>query len=466
MRQRGGPSVFGSPVLIGAITVLVLIVAVFLSYNANKGLPFVPTYDLKAEVPNAASLVVGNDVRIGGERVGAVSDIQAVRHDDGSTSAILDLKLDKAVDPLPRDSTLIVRPRSALGLKYVQIARGRSDEGYQPGDTMALTQAKPEPVEIDEVFNIFNAQTRRGIQRNLTGFGDGFAGRGQDLNDAIGALRPLLTYLDPVARNLSDSETRLRRLFQALGRAAAEVAPVAEEQAALFRNMETTFAALASVRGELQQFISDSPETLDVAIRELPAQRPFLRNSAAFFRELAPGVRVLPATLPDLADAAEIGTRTLRRTPPLNERLEDVFRSLDEFVADPNVPRGIRRLRALNQDLRPTLDYVTPAQTVCNYATLWFRNISSLLSEGDGKGTWQRFIQVAPPPEPNNEGGPASAPANGPTAFLHSNPFPNVAAPGQDRECEAGNEDWISGRQAIGNVSGNQGTRTDGQVGD
>ena len=61
--------------LIGAATTLVVIVAVFLAYNANSGLPFVPTYELKVEVPNAANLVKGNDVRIGGTRVGAVATI-------------------------------------------------------------------------------------------------------------------------------------------------------------------------------------------------------------------------------------------------------------------------------------------------------------------------------------------------------------------------------------------------------
>ena len=55
-----------NPVLIGAATVLVVLVAVFLSYNANKGLPFVPTYQLKAELPNGAKLVPGNEVRAGG----------------------------------------------------------------------------------------------------------------------------------------------------------------------------------------------------------------------------------------------------------------------------------------------------------------------------------------------------------------------------------------------------------------
>ena len=32
-------------------------IAVFLAYNANNGLPFVPTYDLNVEVPDAAGLI-------------------------------------------------------------------------------------------------------------------------------------------------------------------------------------------------------------------------------------------------------------------------------------------------------------------------------------------------------------------------------------------------------------------------
>ena len=42
-RRRGGTAALtASPVLVGAVTLLVTIVAVFLSYNANSGLPFVP----------------------------------------------------------------------------------------------------------------------------------------------------------------------------------------------------------------------------------------------------------------------------------------------------------------------------------------------------------------------------------------------------------------------------------------
>ena len=52
MRSRGG-GIASNPVLIGAATVLVILVAVFLSYNANQGLPFVPTYQLNAQVTDA-----------------------------------------------------------------------------------------------------------------------------------------------------------------------------------------------------------------------------------------------------------------------------------------------------------------------------------------------------------------------------------------------------------------------------
>ena len=66
--RRSGAALAASPVLVGAVTLLVTIVAVFLSYNANSGLPFVPTYDLKANLPNASQLVKGFEVRIGGAR--------------------------------------------------------------------------------------------------------------------------------------------------------------------------------------------------------------------------------------------------------------------------------------------------------------------------------------------------------------------------------------------------------------
>ena len=81
MNRSSAPSLTSSPILIGAVTCLITVVAVFLSYNANEGLPFVPTYDVSVQVPDAAGLVAGNEVRIGGKRVGSVSAISAHQND-------------------------------------------------------------------------------------------------------------------------------------------------------------------------------------------------------------------------------------------------------------------------------------------------------------------------------------------------------------------------------------------------
>jgi virulence factor Mce-like protein len=462
MRSRGS-GIAGNPVLIGAATVLVVLVAVFLSYNANKGLPFVPTYQVEAEMPSAAQLVVGNDVKIGGSRVGAVAEIKPKTLDDGRVIAVLGLTLDKDAGPLPKDSTLMVRPRSALGLKYVEITRGKSSESFQDGDTIALAQAKT-PVELDEFLNMFDEQTRAASQANLEGFGTALAGRGESINTAIGSFRPLLRDIQPVMRNLSSPETGLERLVVELGDAAAIVAPAAEEQASMFRALDTTMAALREVRPEIQESITEGKPALDAGIENFPRQRPFLANTEGLMRELRPGVRALRTAAPVLSDALATGIRVLPKTPPLNRRLESLLEELQTFVNDPLVPRGIRSTNELVESLGPTLDYLAPTQTVCNYVTLWFRNISSLLSEGDRNGTWQRFIIVTTPQGPNNEGGPSSGPANGPSAdnHVHINPYPNTAAPGQPRECEAGNEPYLRGRTVTSNVPGTQPARTEG----
>jgi virulence factor Mce-like protein len=472
--RRGASSIAANPVLIGAATTLVTIVAVFLAYNANNGLPFVPTYELKADVPSAANLVRGNEVRIGGTRVGVVSTIVPKRHRDGSITALLTMKLQTSVKPLPKDSTLLIRPRSALGLKYVEITLGRrtlpdgrAAPGFANGDTIPLRNATPLPVEIDQVFNTFDQPTRTAQQVNLQEFGNGFASRGQGLNEALQAFPSLLGNLETVTRYLADPPTQLDNFFRQLGNAAGEAAPVAQQQASLFVNLDVTFRALAQVaRPFIQQSISEGPPTLDVAIRVFPFQRTFLGNSEALFRELRPGARALRFAAPTLADAFRIGRRTLVRSQILNRRLIPLFQSLERFATDPQVPLGVKDLNALAVALDPTLAYLTPAQTVCNYATLWFRNVASLLSEGDVNGTWQRFIVVVSPSGPNNEGGPSSRPANGggpndQANHLHTNPYPNTASPGQTRECEAANESYLAGQTVIGNVPGNQGTTHD-----
>jgi virulence factor Mce-like protein len=467
--MRGRTSFAASPTMVGALTVMIVVLAVFLAYNANNGLPFVPSYRISADVPNADLLVPSNEVRIGGVRVGVIEAIEPQQNEDGEISARLDLKLDRDVEELPVDSTLIVRARSALGLKYLEIDQGTSSEGYPPGSVIPITSATPEPVEIDEVLSTFDVPTQQAIREGLFEFGNALAGRGPDLNEAIGLLPSVLENLEPVMANLSAPETGLGRFVTSLAATAAEVAPVAEVQAQLFVDLDTTFTSLSEVaRPFIQETISETPPTLDAGTQALPVVRPFLAHSATLFEELQPGVETLAATAPVLTRAVETGTPALRASPQLNRELASTAEALERFNDDAGARDGLSRLDETINTLAPFVSFVTPAQTVCNYGSLLFRNFSNLASKGSSGGTWQRITVFEPPAGPNSEGTPSSAPANGggdPGNYLHYNPYPNTAAPGQTRECEAGNEPYAVGQQVIGNAPGNQGTVTADQPG-
>ena len=45
--------------------------------------------------------------------------------------------------------------------------------------------------------------------------------------------------------------------------------------------------------------------------------------------------------------------------------------------------------------------------------------------------------------------------------YLHSNPYPNTASPGQPKECEAGNETFQRGRTVLSNPPGTQSGKTE-----
>jgi ABC-type transporter Mla subunit MlaD len=469
MRNRGGiQGVASSPILVGAVTILVVIVAVFLAYNANNGLPFVSTYNLKAKVPNADALVKGNEIRIGGVRVGVVKSVTPVQEADGRVAAELKLSLDKSAEPLPVDSTVTIRPKSALGLKFLQVTPGDSAEGFEAGETIPLAAYSPEPVDIDEFFDMFDEPTRKAIRQNQAGFGNALAGRGPQLNEGIGALRRLAVSAGPVLRTLVAPSTDFDGFWRALEDLSATVAPVAETQATLFVALDRTFAAFARVsRPYIQETIEKGPRTLDAVNADLPAVRPFFRSSARFFTALKPGAKAIGETSPIIAEALHAGVPVLNASPVLNAQLQPTAEALVDFQNAPGVFNGFDLLIDTNNLLNPALRFIAPSQTTCNYVTLAFRNLANANSQGNDNGKWLNFITYEPPEGPNAEAGPASAPANGPARnnHLHFNPFPNTSAPGQPKGqgCEAGNEKYVAGKTVIGQTEV-WGTTTRGQV--
>ncbi len=389
-RSRAAASVVGSPVLLGAITVLVVIVAVFLAYNANQGLPFVPTYNVRVETPSAANLVEGNEVRVAGFRVGAVNAIRT-RNKNGQAIALLDLKLDKTVEPLPIDTQIVVRPRSVLGLKFLDLKPGTSAQKLEPGATLPL-QNSDTVVEFDDLLNTFDAQSRRDSQTSLAGFGDAFAGRGQSINIALQELPDLFKYLTPVMDTLNDPDTRLDQFFKNLGAAAAEAAPVAKVQAKLFTEMADTFEAFSASPPALQETISRQPPLYRAGLDKLPFQQAFLANFADLSNRLRPGAQELDRRLPTINAAIVEGTRTNRILPIYNRELEGVFAAIDHLAEDPNTLLALKDLTVTTNVLEPLVEQLAPYNTVCNQANYFFSGLADHAGDEGNDGTAQRIL--------------------------------------------------------------------------
>ncbi len=390
-----------SPTMVGAVTTLIAIVAVFLAYNSNNGLPFVPTYKVQAEICNASRLSPNNEVRIGGNRVGVVESIDTVQLEEASgcltasgdsstTAALLNLKLDEAAKPLPEDSTIRVRYRSSFGLKYLEVVRG-DGPGLDEGATLPVSQAQ-EQVEFDDIANTFDTPTRESSRDVLEGFGNAFAARGASLNQAITSLRPLFANLKPVSEALSDPTTNLVRFFPELADAARIIAPVAEDNASQFVNGAIAFGAISADEEALADTISSGPSLLETGIRALPPQQPFLRDFADFSRLLRPGVRDLRISLPVLNGAISRGAKVLPRTVQMNQDLEGALVEAEQLVDEPATKITLGRLGELFDEANSAAQYITPYQTVCSYWNYWFTFLPEHFGGEDAFGSAERLI--------------------------------------------------------------------------
>jgi ABC-type transporter Mla subunit MlaD len=379
---------------------------------------------------------------------------------------VVALKLDKTVDPLAVDTTVRTRPRSALGLKYIELTPGHQKKTFSPGATIPLKNAS-QPLELEDVNQLFDRKTRPNVREATAGFGDAFAGRGASINTAIEALNPFFKSLTPVMTNLADPRTELNQFFLQIGRASAQVAPVAHTQAVLFTNMADTFAAISRCDVCLQLTIEKSPPTLDESIRSFPVQRGFYTDFADLSRRLRPAARQLPRSLPALNVAFKVGTPVLPKTTKLNDRLQGAFKAAENLFDNPNTLLALKDIRTALHVSRPALEFIAPYQTVCNQAIYFLHPLGELQSQVQngptGGGTvLNQNVKLVNAQQVNNLGSSESSrPVDVPPgvnpigakdaagnalarAYMPDTYHPAIDAQG-NADCQVGQSGWVRG---------------------
>ena len=329
----------------------------FLWLSFGGPVPLKPKgYQVKVAVPEATQLGEQADVRVAGVSVGKLTKKDIDPKQPNRTIATL--TIDRRFAPIAKDTKAILRQKTLLGETFVELTPGNRKKAGAIPDNGELAPARvAKTVELDEIFQAFDPQTRRAFRTWQQTLAPAIQGRGQDLNDAFGNLpafaqdgTDLLTVLDNqsqavsgVVRNtgtvfhaISRNEGQLRNLVTGAGKTFDATASRQEALAETIRIFPTfldeskaTFARLEKFSKDTDPLIQDlRPVARDLkpTLRDVKALAPDLRNT---FVKLDPLITASKTGLPALTDTLKAAGPTLGQLQPFLEQLNPILQWLE-----------------------------------------------------------------------------------------------------------------------------------------
>src|SRR5882724_5805420 len=167
-----------SPVRFGLIAILVVVVGVYFGFT--KRVPFKHGYRLHAVFASALDIKPKSPVRVAGINVGKVVSIKR----EGRTGVVT-MEIEPRGLPLHSDATFKIRPRIFLeGNWFVEVQPGSpSAKALGDGATVPITQTS-DPVQLDQVLDALNTDTRKNLQNFLIYYGEALTGKPGAAEDA------------------------------------------------------------------------------------------------------------------------------------------------------------------------------------------------------------------------------------------------------------------------------------------
>jgi phospholipid/cholesterol/gamma-HCH transport system substrate-binding protein len=387
--RRGTGSVAASPVLIGATTVLVALVAVFIAYNANSGLPFVPTYELNAELPSGGKLVKGNEVRVGGRPVGTIDDIQL----DGAANAVVTMSVEDDLAPLHRGTTATIRATSLSGIanRYVSLAPGpNNSEEIEDGGQIGADETSA-PVDIDVLFNTLDPKTREGLRNLIRGSGTWYEGKGEQASESTKYFPAFLSSTSQLTREVALDQKIFDRFVRDTAATVSAIAERRDDLAGLVSNTNTAFRAIGDQSAALDRALELLPgtlrkanttfvnlrSTLDDLERLVDVSKPATRRLAPFLADLRPLLRNARPTIGDLS-------RLVRRPGENNDLIE--LTAKQPRLADLTGTVFPRAITTLDR-AQPVFEY---ARSYTPDLAAWVTNFGQLAANYDANGHYAR----------------------------------------------------------------------------
>lgn len=302
------------------------------------------TYRVDAIFDNAGFLIPDQDVKIAGAKVGKVADI----HLTSDRKARISMDIDKRFAPFRSDADCTIQPQSLIGEKFIQCTPGTvNGKPLQPvGDnppTVPLSGTHA-PVDLDLVLSTFRQPTTTRLSLLLDALGNGLAGHGTDLNQALRRANPALEQTDRLLAQVNGDRQTIRSLIGESDRVLSVLAKRREDVAGFVKQAAGVTATTGARQADLRATLRGLPGLLDQT-------KPALADLQSLAQQGTPVVASLGA-------AAPATTRLLNRLQPFSRQLRPTLNSLGDAartgratvkVAAPQ----LRRARRLTVPLGP-----------------------------------------------------------------------------------------------------------------
>jgi phospholipid/cholesterol/gamma-HCH transport system substrate-binding protein len=294
---------------VGAVIAAIVIVAVLLFGSSNS-------YSLKIHFINAAQLVKGNQVEIGGTPVGSVDDINLT--DDGQ--AVVTVSIDESNAPLREGTRATIRQASLSGIanRYIDLEMPPGDssnsENIPDGGDINVDRTTT-AVDLDQLFAVFDPPTRKAVQDFFKGSSAEFKGKEQQQRIAYHYLNPALSTSSHLFNELNRDNPLLARFLVDSSKLVTNLAEKRDDLTNLISNANTTFRALGDEKLALAESIARLPDfmrqanTTFVDLRSalddvdplVAASKPVAKKLVPFLNELRPLARDARPTVRDLS---------------------------------------------------------------------------------------------------------------------------------------------------------------------
>jgi phospholipid/cholesterol/gamma-HCH transport system substrate-binding protein len=346
--RRGAAAV----VVLLCVAALAAVVLLATSAGGSNG-----SYTVRAIFDDAANIIPGENVKIGGVKVGTVGTVTPTPQ--AKAAVVLHIS-NAGFKDFRADASCTIRPQALIGEKFVDCLPtqprvagtplpaplkkiGKGHEGA--GEYLMPVQNTHSPVDVDLLGDIQRLPVRQRFTIILNELGAGLAGRGSDLHDVIRRANPALQELDKVLAILASENHVLAKLAVDSDQALAPFAAVREKVADFIVQSNTVAQATARHRGALARNLQLFPQFLKQLGPAMERLGRFADQTTPVFNDLkvaAPGIDKAFTSLPafstssqkfftNLGKTAKISGPALTAVKPLLARLGSLGKEAKPF---------------------------------------------------------------------------------------------------------------------------------------